>query len=129
MWTPAARDRYAAYEPRYAWGFANFQKTDGYVATGLGGLWLRGPYLHNGSVPTLRALLLPPAERPKQFYRGYDLVDAENGGFLSAAGTPGERHGTLYDTNLKGNGNGGHLWGTDLPSEVKEQLLSYLKTL
>jgi hypothetical protein len=77
----------------------------------------------------LRALLLPPAERPKQFYRGYDLVDAENGGFLSAAGTPGERHGTLYDTNLKGNGNDGHLWGTDLPSEVKEQLLSYLKTL
>ena len=26
----------------------------------LDGLWLRGPYLHNGSVPTLRDLLAPP---------------------------------------------------------------------
>ncbi|GAA3070671.1 hypothetical protein GCM10010520_17740 [Rhizobium viscosum] len=129
MWTPAARDRYAAYEPRYAWGFTNFQKTDGYVATGLSGLWLRGPYLHNGSVPTLQALLLPPAERPRQFYRGYDLVDADNGGFVSMPDKAGEQYGTPYDTGLPGNGNGGHLWGTDLPPEAKEQLLSYLKTL
>ncbi|MGO7565319.1 cytochrome c, partial [Rhizobium johnstonii] len=69
----------------YAWIFTNFQKTEGYVATGLGCLWLRCPYLHNGSVPTLRSLLLPPAERPGQFYRGYDLVDAENAVFVKRA--------------------------------------------
>ena len=34
-----------------------------------------GPYLHNGSVPTCRTLLSPPAQRPEVFYRGYDVVD------------------------------------------------------
>ena len=33
------------------------------------------PYLHNGSVPTLRDLLNAPAERPAAFYRGYDVFD------------------------------------------------------
>ena len=46
------------------------------VANELTGVWLRGPYLHNGSVPTLRELLLPPSQRPEEFYRGYDLIDA-----------------------------------------------------
>jgi len=128
MWTLAARDRYAVYEPGYAWGFANFQKAEGYVATNLRGLWLRGPYLHNGSVPTLRALLFP-SERPSRFYRGYDLVDTKDGGFVSAPGTDGEKYGTLYDTSQPGNSNQGHLWGTDLSPEEEEQLLSYLKTL
>jgi hypothetical protein len=129
MWTLPALERYTAYEPGYFWGFSNFHKTEGYVATGLRGLWLRGPYLHNGSVPTLRALLEAPAQRPTSFYRGYDLVDAENGGFVSAAGTDGARYGRLYDTSLPGNGNGGHLWGTDLAPQAKEDLLAYLKTL
>jgi mono/diheme cytochrome c family protein len=129
MWTAAALERYTAYESGYDWRFANFHKTEGYVATGLQGLWLRGPYLHNGSVPTLRSLLDPPSKRPSSFYRGYDLIDAENGGFVSAAGTDGERFGWLYDTQKPGNGNEGHLWGTDLPQEAKERLLAYLKTL
>lgn len=129
MWTPAARQRYADYESDYKWGFTNFHKTEGYVATGLKGLWLRGPYLHNGSVPTLKALLDPPAERPRRFYRGYDLIDPADGGFVSAAGTAGERYGSLYDTAQPGNGNAGHLWGTDLPARAKEDLLAYLKTL
>ena len=129
MWTEAARDRYAAYEPGYDWGFETFAKTDGYVATELTGLWLRGPYLHNGSVPTLRDMLRPPEERPTRFWRGYDLVDAANGGFVSAPGTPAERHGRLYDTARPGNGNGGHAYGTDLPAGTKDDLLAYLKTL
>lgn len=29
----------------------------GYIATFLDGIWLRAPYSHNGSVPTLRDLL------------------------------------------------------------------------
>ena len=41
----------------------------------MGGLWLNGPYLHNGSVPTLRDLLEPPAQRPAAFVRGLDVVD------------------------------------------------------
>ena len=36
----------------------------GYIAVPLHGLWLRAPYLHNGSVPTVAALLQPAACRP-----------------------------------------------------------------
>ena len=32
--------------------FQTFRKTDGYANAPLDGLWLRAPYLHNGSVPT-----------------------------------------------------------------------------
>ena len=133
MWSPAARERYAAYEPDYAWRFAHFEKAEGYVATNLKGLWLRGPYLHNGSVPTLRDLLKRPEERPKTFHRGSDLMDAENGGFVSTDEQPmtgGPPLTTsLYDTAKPGNANGGHLWGTDLSQAAKDNLLAYLKTL
>lgn len=130
MWTEAAKDRYTNYhEGDYSWGFHAFHKTNGYVATELTGLWLRGPYLHNGSVPTLRDLLASPDQRPTQFYRGYDLIDAVGGGFASQRGTPAERYGTLYDTTIPGNGNGGHLYGTDLSDQDKQRLLAYLKTL
>jgi len=39
----------------------------GYVSPPLDGIWLRAPYLHNGSVPTLRDLLNSPSERPQLF--------------------------------------------------------------
>lgn len=39
----------------------------GYYAPKLWGVWSRFPYLHNGSVPTLYHLLLPPEQRPKVF--------------------------------------------------------------
>lgn len=129
MWSEAAKTRYLAYEPGHDWGFQYFQKTDGYVAVPLTGLWLRGPYLHNGSVPTLAALLAPPGERPAEFWRGSDLVDAENGGFMSRAGADPQRRLWHYDTTEPGNANGGHLWGTGLDPASKAALLAYLKTL
>jgi hypothetical protein len=117
----------------------------GYTALQLDGLWLRGPYLHNGSVPTVRALLEHPECRPKVFYRGYDLIDRENVGFVSqrcesapaadgcaATQTPAcmpSDKGWRYDTTQRGNGNGGHVYGTDLGPEDKGALVEYLKTL
>ena len=130
MWTEAAKDRYTNYRAGgYRWGFHEFHKTNGYLANELTGLWLRGPYLHNGSVPTLRDLLSPPSDRPQKFYRGYDLVDPAGGGFVSQAGTQAERYGTLYDTATPGNGNSGHLFGTDLSDQDKRRLMAFLKTL
>ena len=128
MWTRDAVDRYLHYAPDYDWGFKAFQKANGYLANELTGLWLRGPYLHNGSVPTLRDLLKKPEERPKVFYRGYDLIDAENGGFVSQPGTRAERVGWRYDTSLPGNSNAGHSYGVDLKEQEKDDLLAYLKT-
>jgi mono/diheme cytochrome c family protein len=100
----------------------------GYNIPFLDGIWLRAPYLHNGSVPSLRDLLSPPESRPKKFWRGYDLYDAANVGFV-ATGPAAERRGSLYDTSLRSNGNGGHVFGTTLPDPDKDALLEYLKTL
>ena len=61
--------------------FTHFKKTNGYANQPLDGLWLRAPYLHNGSVPTLRDLLNPPEDRPVAFVRGDDTLDPVNGGF------------------------------------------------
>ncbi|BAW80366.1 cytochrome C [Candidatus Nitrosoglobus terrae] len=111
-----------------SWNFEHFRKIWGYLAIPLDGLWLRGPYLHNGSVPTLWDILKKPQDRPKVFYRGIDLLDPVNVGFISQ-GNEAERIGFRYDTSLLGNSNRGHLFGTNLPEEQKRALLEYLKTL
>src|SRR5262245_40633961 len=49
----------------------NMVKIECYQSPPLDGLWMRAPYLHNGSVPNLRDLLQPVAARPKVFHRGY----------------------------------------------------------
>lgn len=100
----------------------------GYNPVYLDGVWLRAPYLHNGAVPTLRDLLKPPAERPVKFWRGYDLYDSVNVGFVTS-GAEAERTGTLHDTALRSNGNGGHVFGTTMPEADKNALLEYLKML
>lgn len=100
----------------------------GYVAQFLDGIWLRAPYLHNGSVPSLRDLLTPPAQRPKVFWRGYDVYDPVKVGFVSQ-GPAAERAGSHYDTSQLGGGNGGHDFGTRLPDADKAVLIEYLKTL
>ncbi len=109
------------------WKFSHFRKTDGYANMPLDGVWLRAPYLHNGSVPTLRALLFPD-ERPTVFYRGYDVYDFLRVGFV-AVGPDAEKNGVRYDTSLRGNGNQGHYYGRDLPAPEREALIEYLKTL
>jgi mono/diheme cytochrome c family protein len=127
MWTSNAAAAYNAYGEKYSWDFDAFQKTDGYVAMPLDGVWLRAPYLHNGSVPSLRDLLAPAENRPAVFHRGYDVYDPERVGFVSS-GPDAERLGFRYDTSLRGNGNQGHAYGTDLPQEQKRALIEFLKT-
>jgi mono/diheme cytochrome c family protein len=107
--------------------FSSFRKTYGYANMPLDGLWLRAPYLHNGSVPDLRSLLEPPALRPALFYIGYDVYDYDNVGFVTQ-GPDAERNGWRFDTSVRGNGNGGHEYGTDLSAPQKAALLEYLKT-
>jgi mono/diheme cytochrome c family protein len=109
------------------WKFSHFRKTNGYTGMPLDGVWLRAPYLHNGSVPTLRALLLLDP-RPAKFYRAYNVYDFEAVGFTEAGAEAAEQ-GVLFDTALRGNGNGGHTYGKDLPVPDREALLEYLKTL
>jgi len=125
---------------------------EGYVALDLSGIWLRGPYLHNGSVPTIRVLLEPPEARPVTFYRGYDVLDRKYLGFVSMRcgqepdasdasevdappdtglqwGCMPDHEGWLHDTRVRGNGNGGHVYGVELSPAAKTALVEYLKTL
>jgi mono/diheme cytochrome c family protein len=100
----------------------------GYNVAFLDGIWLRAPYLHNGSVPSLRDLLEPVDKRPKIFYRGYDMYDPVKVGFVSEGGQA-KRMGTEYDVSKKGNGNQGHEFGANLSPEEKSMLIEYLKSL
>ena len=70
----------------------------------------------------------PPANRPKIFFRGYDVHDPVKVGFV-AHGAEAKRAGTQYDTSERASGNQGHTYGTDLPESQKLLLLEYLKTL
>lgn len=107
----------------------NMVKDIGYVSQPLDGIWLRAPYLHNGSVPTLRDLLNPPAERPKIFYRGCDIYNPVDMGFVSAGPSDACPRVFEFRTQERGNDNGGHVYGTTLNDDEKAWLIEYMKTL
>jgi mono/diheme cytochrome c family protein len=116
-----------SHKPR----FQRFSKTFGYANMPLDGIWLRGPYLHNGSVPTLRDLLEPEKTRPTTFWRGNDLIDSVRVGFVSNVEVLNGRKLYLYDTHLPSNSNAGHsgkIYGTELTAQEKDALVEYLKT-
>ena len=132
--------RWASYTPDFAgaqntlyagypWRFRHFHKTDGYVGQPLDGIWARSPYLHNGSVPTLRDLLEPAAKRPAVWFRGSDVLDLDRVGYRSDRGAAGAFR---YDTGRPGNANGGHegaAYGTTLSASDKDAIVEYMKTL
>lgn len=128
MWTQNSATAYNNYGAGHYWKLSHFVKQNGYVNITLEGLWLRAPYLHNGSVPTLADLLEVPGQRPKLFFRGYDVLDPDKVGFVSQ-GPEAERIGFRYDTGVAGNSNSGHLWGTTLSADDKRAMIEYLKTL
>jgi mono/diheme cytochrome c family protein len=53
----------------------------GYVAGPLRGVWAVAPYLHNGSVPTLRQLLVPSLRTTSPFLRGSISYNQADGGW------------------------------------------------
>lgn len=110
------------------WKFSRFRHTNGYAAMPLDGVWLRAPYLHNGSVPTLRDLLTKPEDRPTLFWRGYDVYDYDAVGFVSH-GPEAQREGFGLDTSERGNSRLGHAYGTNLTPAEKASLIEYLKGL
>ncbi|MEZ5933837.1 MAG: di-heme-cytochrome C peroxidase [Alphaproteobacteria bacterium] len=99
-----------------------------YKARPLNGIWATAPYLHNGSVRTLRQLLLPSDQRETLFRTGSRAFDPVDVGFVSEGAT-------TLDTSLPGNTNGGHdgpIYGNDVFADDPERLeaiLEYLKTL
>jgi mono/diheme cytochrome c family protein len=107
-----------------------------YKARPLNGIWATAPYLHNGSVPTLMALLSP--QRPATFRLGSRAFDPVNVGFADGGNF-------TLDTTRPGNSNAGHFFngppgiptpqrppgvvGRSLSVEERMALIEYLKTL
>lgn len=109
------------------WRFNRFRVSGGYANQPLDGSWLRAPYLHNGSVPTLRDLLEPQERRPVVFYRGNEHYDAKKVGFRTDDAAMDGQRLSRFDTTERGNGNMGHDYGTDLEAQHKDALVEYLK--
>lgn len=100
-----------------------------YEARVLYGVWATAPYLHNGSVPTLWELLIPPEKRKSSFMVGSRLFDAKDVGFVTDQSPFKTGSFTADPANANGNGNGGHPYGTTLSESDRRALIEYLKTL
>ena len=109
---------------------AIWRATAQYLARPLNGIWATGPYLHNGSVPTLFDLLHPD-RRPVKFAVGNRQFEPATVGYQSDIRVTGPNV-WIYDTTQPGNSNIGHsgdVFGTTLPEDQKSALLEYLKKL
>ena len=101
----------------------------GYNAQFLDGIWLRAPYLHNGSVPTLRDLLEPAEQRPQGLLPRLRRLRPGRVA-ASCRRAPMRSAKALASTSRqRGNGNAGHAFGTTLADPDKDALVEYLKTL
>ncbi len=106
-----------------------------YKARPHNGIWATPPYLHNGSVPNIYALLSPVSERPKVFYLGSKQYDPRYLGL----NTDRLKGATEFNTQLPGNSNAGHEFsdgplgngriGRKLSDEERMEIIEYLKRL
>jgi hypothetical protein len=88
------------------------------------GIWATGPFLHNGSVPTLEDMLQPPQLRPKVFWVGGRELDVARVGFVSDE-APGLFR---FDTALPGNSNQGHAFpATPFTPAQRAAVIEFLK--
>ncbi len=108
---------------------ARIHTENGYVAQPLDGIWASAPYLHNGSVPTLEALLNSES-RPTYWRRSLNDSDFDfervGWNYTEEAGPSDVQ---TYDTTLIGYGNEGHTFGDSLSEQERAALIEYLKTL
>jgi hypothetical protein len=115
---------------------------DGFFAQRLVGIWARFPYLHNASVPNIRALLTKASDRPQVFSLekagDRESFDEKNLGLRSAKDEKqkkkwlkkalnGKRN--IFWTARVGHSSEGHEYGVLLDDSDKADLIEYLKTL
>ena len=116
---------------------AHLDSQKGYYAPPLDGVWATAPYLHNGSIPSIAALL-DSTTRPQFWTRTFDSndYDAQALGWRTtvlAAGQDAEpsaaKRARIYDTTKLGYANTGHTFGDVLTPVERTAVLEYLKTL
>ena len=101
----------------------------GYIAPPLDGIWATAPYLHNGSVPTLEALL-NSKDRPKYWSRDFKnpQYNYDSPGSKYKEESKADNAET-YNTTLKGYSNAGHKFGDKFSKDERTAVIEYLKTL
>lgn len=101
----------------------------GYESRVMQGIWAAAPYLHNGSVPTMEALLTPSEQRPAEFQVGPEY-DIEKIGLAEKQSKFNYTYKTTGCNDLtSGNSRCGHDYGTTFTAAEKKALLEYLKQL
>lgn len=108
---------------------ARLEPYNGYIAPPLDGIWITAPYLHNGSVPNLEALL-NSSLRPRYWSRDFQKpqFDSLQVGWQYAAHDSADSR-EVYNTTLPGYGNYGHYFGDRLSEKDRKAVIEYLKTL
>ena len=109
----------------------------GYMPPPLDGIWATAPFLHNGSVPSLAALL-DSSQRPEAWRRvSYESTDFDQAALGwpytviegAQADAPVDAQAHIYDTRHWSQSNAGHTYGDVLSADQRVALLEYLKTL
>jgi hypothetical protein len=105
-----------------------------YKGRPLMGVWATAPYLHNGSVPSLFDLLLPPDRRPTSFAVGTREFDPVRVGYVvdpTAAGNSFTfRIADGAGRPIDGNANSGHDYGNAaLTDDQRWALVEYMKAV
>jgi mono/diheme cytochrome c family protein len=131
-------DRFMSWFNRSWYGqLAEARPALGYVAPPLDGVWITAPFLHNGSVPSIEALL-DSGKRPAYWTRSFDSrdYDPEALGWAyraldaGKASAPSARErARIYDTTLEGYSNAGHTFGDELTEDERRALIEYIKLL
>lgn len=119
------------------------QAGQGYKARPLDGVWATPPFLHNGSVPTLRHLLGAPESRPDEFVLGDARFDPVNVGLVLMDVPETDQDYTedgyfVLRTSVQGNSHRGHEFTDDdregrigpaLGADEVDALIEFLKTI
>lgn len=122
-------------------GTSHIEKTHGYVAPPLDGIFITAPYFHNGSVPTLEAVL-DSSKRPT-IWTSNQSDDDYDWDAVGWKNKPRDWRFTFslrskfgiglgrgrYITTRPGNSNAGHTYGDQLTEAERRAVLEYLKTL
>ena len=101
----------------------------GYIAPPLDGVWVTAPYLHNGSVPTLEAVLnskIRPVYWQRSFTKpsyNYEMPGWNYDMKIEAGDNE------IYNTTVRGFSNKGHYFGDKLSDKERRAVIEYLKTL
>ncbi|MCA9603282.1 MAG: hypothetical protein KC417_14715, partial [Myxococcales bacterium] len=126
------------YNDSFYGGVGTLVAFDGYVAPPLDGVWATAPFLHNGSVPTLEAVLNSKLRPTHWMRRNLDSRDFDEDALgwpydaVTGADDPSltdPQRPFVYDTTRLGHSNAGHTFGDALSDDDRRAVLEYLKTL